>query len=813
MGSLFAKVAVDSAVYAVDRLYDYAVPESMREKIAPGMRVIVPFGQGNRKTEGFALAVADKSDYPKAKAILALPDETPVLDEKAVRLALWVRDRFFCTFFEAARAMLPAGLWHTMEESVAVADGVEPGEAMLILTHLPQAKALWEKLQELGGRASADVLRESLGGKDPAQELKVLADCGLVTAQVTAKRRVGDKTQKKVSLAISEDEAMRQAQRIAAKSPLRAAVLRLLCQTGPVLSREVCYFTGASPVTLTNLQKAGFVTLTEQEVYRRPKMADVGRAEPVVLNEEQQKAFDGIAALMGKPACALLHGVTGSGKTSVYLELIRETIAGGGAAIVMAPEIALTPQLLERFCASFGDRVALLHSGLSLGERLDEWKRIRAGEVDVVVGTRSAVFAPLANLRLIILDEEQEATYKSENAPRYHAREVAKFRCVQHDALLLLGSATPSVESCHFAREGSYGLFRLDMRYNRRELPRVLLADMREELKNGNGGCISAPLMRELEENIRNGQQSILFLNRRGYNRALCCGGCGFVPECPRCSVSLTFHMANGRMMCHTCGHSEKKPEQCPQCGGAFRPVGEGTQRAEEELAERFPGVPLLRMDTDTTSGRDAHEKMLSKFRKENIPILLGTQMVTKGLDFENVTLVGALSADSSLFVDDFRAHERTFDLITQVVGRAGRGRLPGRAIIQTFSPAHPILRAAAAQDYDAFFENEIELRKMHGLPPFCDIVTLRVVGIDRDAVLRACMRLRGRIDAGASGWRVLGPAPAPVLKAVGMYRYHITLLGKADRAARDFVSGLLLWFAQEKQNRGVSVSADSCPM
>ena len=541
-----------------------------------------------------------------------------------------------------------------------------------------------------------------------------------------------------------------------------------------------------------------------------------------MLNAEQQAAFEGLDALAAarRPAAALLYGVTGSGKTQVYLRLIYEALARGRTAMVLVPEIALTPQLLRIFASHFGDDIAVLHSSLRAGERYDEWKRVRSGQARVVIGTRSAVFAPLRNLGLLILDEEQESTYKSENVPKYHARDVAKYRCAQNDALLVLGSATPSVESMYHARRGDYRLFTLRRRYNEQALPEVLIADMKQELRVGNGTSLSGPLRAGLAAAMEAGEQSILFLNRRGASRMVTCGECGEVPTCPRCSVHLTYHSANGRLMCHYCGHSEPLPDACPSCGGALNFLGYGTQKVEEELHAAFPGREILRMDTDTVSATQSHEKLLSRFEKERIPVLVGTQMVAKGLDFENVTLVGVISADLSLYVDDYRAGERTFSLLTQVVGRAGRGAKQGRAVIQTFTPENDVIRCAARQDYDSFYEQEIELRRMRLCPPFRELFVLTASGPLESAVLRTCMRLRRSLE----GWlaqppfrdwelTVLGPAPASVAKINDRYRYRLTLAAQNTKEIRAMVAHLVRCAQTDKENKGVSVSADVNPL
>ena len=482
--------------------------------------------------------------------------------------------------------------------------------------------------------------------------------------------------------------------------------------------------------------------------------------------------------------------------------------------MVLVPEIVLTPQMMRKFSSYFGSRVAMLHSSLKMTERYDQWKRIRRGEVDVVLGTRSALFAPLKNLGLIIMDEEQEGSYQSENVPRYDAREVAKYLCVREKAALVFGSATPTVETAWAAEQGNYQKALLRRRYNENALPEVLIADLRQEILNGNPGLISTPLRQELEKNLAAGEQSILFLNRRGSSRMLLCGECGYVPQCPRCSTAMTYHSANGRLMCHYCGHSEPAADTCPECGGWMKHVGAGTQKVEEELRELFPEAGILRMDADTTAG--GHEEILQTFERERVPILLGTQMVAKGLDFENVTLVGVLSADISLYVDNYRAAERTFSLLTQVVGRAGRGGKTGRAVIQTYTPGNDVIRCAARQDYDAFYESEIRMRRLRRYPPFADLFTVTVSGTEEGRVLRAAVSVREtlrqlcrRPELAAGEPEVLGPAPAPVVKVNNRFRYRCTLVGKNDKATREMLAWLQKDFAKDSANRGMNLFVD----
>ena len=558
------------------------------------------------------------------------------------------------------------------------------------------------------------------------------------------------------------------------------------------------------------------ITLRTQETYRiSPKDYHV-KAESIILNHEQQQAYETILkrALAGEGGVTLLQGVTGSGKTLVYIRLAQELLQQGKTVMILVPEIALTPQMMARFTAYFGDKVALLHSGLRVTERYDQWKRIRKGEATVVLGTRSAVFAPLEDLGLIIMDEEQESSYESERAPCYHARDIARYRSMTEGCHLVLGSATPTVETAWYAKNGDYHLALLRERYNRRQLPEVILADMRQELRQGNLTAISQPLYQELKANLERGEQSILFLNRRGSSRQLLCPNCSFVPQCPRCSVYLTYHSANHRLMCHYCGYSERAPENCPACGTPLRHIGFGTQRVEEELRTLFPETPLLRMDADTVGA--GHEAILRQFDEKKIPILIGTQMVAKGLDFENVTLVGVLAADLSLYVDHYRASERTFSLLTQVVGRAGRGNKKGRAVIQTYTPDNEVIQAAAAQDYDRFYSSEIRLRQLRRDPPFADQLMVTVTGPEESAVRRGIHEISDSLMAAAKkppydglDLMILGPAPAPVVKVNNRYRYRVTVIGRNDKVLRGLLSAFMKEFSKRGENRNMQIYTD----
>ncbi len=816
-----AKIAVSASTYAIDRPYDYLIPGQLAEAVHPGMRAAVPFGRGNRVSDGIVLALGEREDGEKLKSILALLDEEPLLDEGAIQLALWMREQYFCTVYDAMRAMIPAGLWFSLKNCWRIAPGVDRETAFEAAGESKRAQQLVELLFANGGWAEEGKIRTAFGVSDPGPAIRALEQGGIIVQEASAARGVNDKTEQIAALVMDPGSAMALLAAKRRRAPLQYAAGETICAVGETSAKELCYFTGASMATLRALERMGVLTLSRREVYRRPQLPVQEEAAPVELSEEQNIAYEELLALLDQgSAAALLYGVTGSGKTQVYLKLIHTLLERGKTALVMVPEIALTPQLMRIFTSQFGRKVAILHSSLSAGERCDEWKRARAGVARVVVGTRSAVFAPLPDLGVIILDEEQEPSYKSEQNPRYHAREVARYRCYKAGALLLLGSATPSVESMYRAKREEYRLLELSQRFNQRVLPQVTVVDMKDELRRGNGGTISAPLAEMLEETIDRGEQAILFLNRRGANRMVTCGECGETPACPRCSVHLTYHSANRRLMCHYCGWSQPLPDQCPACGGMLDFVGAGTQKVEEELRALFPGTPVLRMDADTVSAVHSHESILEKFRKERIPILLGTQMVAKGLDFENVTLVGAVSADQLLYTGDIHAAERAFSLLTQVVGRAGRGEKTGRAVIQTFTPDNDVVRFAACQDYDSFYEQEIGLREARGLPPFCDLFVVGASGPEETAVLRALLRLREALDGGLRRspynkipYRLLGPAPAPVAKLNDRYRFRLVLSARNCKAVRQLTAHLLRQAQADRQNRGVALFADLNPL
>ena len=811
---MIGKIAVSAAVFAIDKPYSYRVPEGM--ELQPGHRVQVPFGRGNKMAEGIVLSL-EPGDENGLKSIQRVLEEEPLLTAGQLRLAAFLRERYFCTFFDAIRAMLPAGAWfHTR----ALFSLTEDRSWKTASIRKEGAPALLQRLEELGGQAEETALEDAVSSRAVFEDaISYLLRKKWISSQQEFHRRVSDKTEKVVTLAVPVEQAMEFAAARPRSAALQRSALELLCSLGSAAAKDVCYYTGATPSTLKRLEELGYVTFSERPVLRCREIRPAEIHRPLVLNPEQQRCFDGLSAQMEleKPGVALLYGITGSGKTSVYIQLIQKCLDDGKSALLLVPEIALTPQLLGLMAAWFGETVAILHSSLGLGERYDQWKRVRAGEARVIVGTRSAVFAPSTDLGLIILDEEQEHSYKSENSPRYSAKEVAIWRGVKENAMVLLGSATPSVESMYRAKTGDYSLYTLKERYNGRPLPEVEIVDMREEVKLGNDLSLSDSLRQAIYDNWSRGDQTVLLLNRRGNSRAMLCVDCRETPECPRCSIPMTYHSANGRLMCHYCGFSQPAPQRCPKCGGPMKTMGTGTQKVEQELLELFPDMAVDRMDADTVSAVNTHEKILEHFQKENVPVLLGTQMVAKGLNLPRVTLVGVLDADLSLYTGGYRAGETTFNLLTQVVGRAGRGERTGRAVIQTMVPGHQLIRLAAMQDYDGFYEMEIRLRQVQNAPPFGDQLMITFQGEDEAGVLRGAVKFRDSLIAclsqpqysGQQG-QVLGPAPCPVPKINYHYRYRLTVNCRMTRPLRQLIAWLLMEFGKDKQNRGISAFADA---
>ncbi len=808
-----AKVAVDGAVYNFDKAFDYLIPDTLAATALPGCRVTVPFGNGSKKRTGIIMELADTTDAKRLKKIDEVLDKTPLLNGEMLALAVWIKERTFCTLYEAAKAMLPAGINHKLVYSYS-ANPCDSEEKLLSLS--PSEREFYDYIAARSGYISREKVFSALAMTVDTAIPEKLVKAGLLNCNVDAVRKVGDLTVKTVRLADDCPEGIKLTSK-------QKQIVDVLNDVGTASVREICYFTGLTPAVVTALVNKGVCELMDVEVLRNPVERFSGTPDltPIVLTDEQKSAYEAFAAECdsGKAGVALLHGVTGSGKTSVYMSVIDKVIADGKNVIVMVPEISLTPQTLALFCRRYGKTVAVFHSALSAGERADEFKRVKRGEAKIVIGTRSAVFAPLENIGLIIIDEEQEHTYKSEQSPRYSTHDVAKFRCAWHKCLLLLSSATPSVESYANAKSGRYLLKELTNRYGNAELPEVLTVDMRFEETVGTSGAVSKCLYDEINANLKNKKQSILLINRRGCHTFAACTACGHVVRCPNCSISMTYHSANGRLMCHYCGHSVPFSSDCPECNkNSVRFSGFGTQKIEEELAELFPQARILRMDADTTSAKYSHERLLESFAKGEYDILVGTQMVAKGLDFPNVTLVGVVSVDQQLNNDDFRSLERTFSLLTQVVGRSGRGESKGKAIIQTLTPENEIIRLAAAQNYAEFFETEIKLRSMLTYPPYCDICVLGFSGTNEATVRSASnfgLELIRKFTADeykSEKIIVLGPVPSRVAKVNNKYRYRLIIKCRATKRLREMISEILNEFATDRRFNAVTAFADINP-
>ena len=804
------RVAVDNATLGFDKLYSYLVPEGMA--VQPGCRVTIPFGAGNRTRLGLAMEVAEESQPPQGlKALDGLVDAEPLLDGELLALVAHLRETTFCCYFDAVKAVLPPGIGVKLHRRYQLAPD-RPQETLE-----GDAGQVVAYLEGRGKPVEEERLCAALGLEPDAPILRELCRQGILLETQQAHQRILDERQVMVRL----DPQIQELSDVRAKITARQReVVELLLQVGEGSLKEVCYFAGVGRGVVERLEKAGVVELYTQEVYRNPYAGLSATADlaSVSLSEEQQAACDRLCALAdaGRPEAALLYGVTGSGKTEVFLRVLDHVLQGGRGAIVMVPEISLTPQTVERFHRYFGQRVAVMHSGLSMSQRMDEWKRVKKGDAQIVVGTRSAVFAPVKRLGLIVMDEEQESSYKSEKTPRYHARDVARWRAARQGALLLLASATPSIESFWKAQQGKYHLLTLKHRYGSAHLPDVTILDLSLEPPGSSSTSLSSQLVEELGRNLERGEQSILLLNRRGYNTLVKCAVCSTVATCPNCSVALTYHSANGRLVCHYCGHIAQPQQVCPVCGNRFlRFSGAGTQKVEEELRELFPQARVLRMDLDTTMSRFSHERYFSDISAGKYDIIIGTQMVAKGLDFPNVTLVGVLSADASLYAQDYRSFERAFSLFTQVVGRSGRSQKAGRAYIQTFTPDNSVIALAAAQDYDGFYAEEIESRRIHLYPPFCDLVGVGFSGVDNLQVRQAAGRfLKQLTELARSEYpglplRVLGPCENQVLRIAGKYRWHMAIKCRWDGKTRQLLRRAAAWYARRSDCRAVGLAVD----
>ena len=774
-----AKVAVSAASYSFDRLYSYHVPEDMEGQVLAGMRVLIPFGRGNRKVIGFIASTYQESVYNDAiKPIISVVDSQSLVTEEMMRIILWLKEHTFCTYFEAYRSCVPNGF------SLSVSTHYELVNTYIDEDSLDESeKELIDFLRNTKSQRDIDSHLGDKSNKQLQKTVQSLIDKGYIETGDLFKRKVGDETVKMVRLT---DEYLN-GDFSSELTPKQKNAAEMLSECECASVKELCYMTGCTAGIIKALVDKGAAYTFDYEVMR-DALGEIGeRVDPesVILNDEQQQAFEGIISLVNddKPSGALLYGVTGSGKTSVFIRLINEVIKGGKTAMLLVPEISLTPQMLTKFKSLFGEKIAVLHSSLSMGQRIDEFKRIRNGDARIVIGTRSAVFAPLSDIGISIMDEEGEPSYKSDQSPRYHARDVAVQRCGYHNAVLLLASATPSLETFNDAKKGRFHLFELHKRYNDAKLPDVSIIDMQQEAEEGNSGLFSRELADGIQTALDRNEQVILFLNRRGHSTHATCLDCRQPISCPNCRLPLTYHKKNNRFMCHYCGYTMDNLEKCPVCkGDKIRLTGVGTQKVEDELARLFPRARLLRMDADTTRKKGSHEDIINRFKNHEYDILLGTQMISKGLDFPLVTLVGVINADATLNIPDFRSGERTFSLLNQVAGRAGRSEIPGEVIIQTFNPDNFTLSCVKENDYLKFYKYEMENRHKLDYPPYYYLTSIKIASKDYEIASKEITKVKNYLLKNLSNSTIiLGPTTANVFKMNNIYRFQIILKYKKD--------------------------------
>lgn len=800
-----ALVYILGVPYHIDRQYEYYLPNDLTESAVIGMQVMVPFGKANRKMSAVIFGLSSQDEIDCYKPVLSLRSDFLLSDEMR-SLAIFIKEQTFCTVGDAIRAMLPPAALTPVDKTyhpIKDADGV----ARLNTT----VQAVYGEIAAHPG-ISYSKLRTAFG-EETEKLLRKLVNDGFILENAELKSGGNIRYDELIYLTekSSEDGIVS-----TVKGVKQRELLTYLADNSPAALSELKKILKITATQLRTLTERGLIRSEKIELSRMPYQTEASKVEPIELTEAQQSAADALGELIDSkaPKAALLHGVTGSGKTLVIKAAIDRVIDSGRQVILLVPEIALTPQTVSIFCAYYGKKVAVLHSSLSQGERYDAWRKIRAGEVSLCIGTRSAIFAPFPKLGMIVLDEEHEHTYKSEQSPRYHARDIARFRCNYHKALMLLASATPSIESYYKAQKGTYSLIELTGRYHGAKLPETVICDMKADplMKSPERPVVGSILRDGIARTLDAGKQAILFVNRRGYHSFASCTLCGTVLLCPHCSVSLTYHAGRRRrdsrqLCCHYCGYRQTLPDKCPSCGGdkeCFQFMGFGTQKAEAELAEVFPNARILRMDADTTAAKFSYDVLLDRFRKGEADILIGTQMVTKGHDFPNVTLSGVLMADNSLYLDDYRASEKTFSLMTQVIGRAGRGDTAGVAVVQTYSPDHPVLELSALQDYGRFYENEIALRKALTFPPFCDLALIQLSCPDETMLQNAMTSLTVRLKKMLEGdWKdvsmiLFGPFDAPVYKLNEVYRMRLIIKCRANARTRALLAALLSEHSQK---------------
>ncbi|TYQ15630.1 UNVERIFIED_CONTAM: replication restart DNA helicase PriA [Acetivibrio alkalicellulosi] len=775
-----AAVVISDCTRNFDKEYHYLVPRELYGNVKKGIRIIVPFGKSNRLLEGYVFDLIEKDDIKGLKKITSVIDEKPVLSRTMIRLAKWMKKRYICTYSDVIRCMIPPGV------------SVKSTKILRLLkddtSHKGNNKKIVEHLKACGGELEYEELKREINVKTFSKHINSLIESGVVDVFEEFIAKINKKHVKVVYLAKPVEEVLEDIEENLIKNIKQIRILEMLIENQYISAADIVRFAGVSSSVLNTLKKHGYVDYKEIEVKRNPyENKVIEKTNPLKPTHQQEFVLKKTRQIIDNEKFneILLHGITGSGKTEVYLQIIEYCISKDKQAIVLVPEISLTPQMVERFKGRFGDDVAVLHSRLSLGERYDQWRTIKEGKIKVVVGARSAVFAPVERLGLVIIDEEHETSYKSELTPKYNAAEIGRIRCRLEDGVLMLGTATPSVETYYRAQSGEIELLEMTKRANNMILPKVHIVDMRNELSEGNRSIFSRKLAKEIEENIQKKQQTIIFLNRRGYASFVMCRSCGISLKCPHCNISLTYHAYDERLICHYCGYTIKNPSECPKCKSTnIRSFGIGTQKIEEELKKLYENCTVVRMDIDTTNRKDSHEKILKSFVEENINVMVGTQMIAKGHDFPNVTLVGVIAADSLLNTGDYKATERTFQLITQVAGRAGRGELSGRVIIQTYNTENFSIICACNQDYHSFYQKEIILREKLLYPPFTNLSSLIISGINDREVFNMAKEITKSVcylfkSTGVKN-EVLGPMRAPLSKIKNKYRWRTII--KCDR-------------------------------
>ncbi len=825
--SRYAGVCLLDNPFSIDGIYDYVIPEELAGDVSAGSFVTVPFGTANGRRLALVVELRDTSPYKEAKSLISVCPEEMFLNEEMLGLCSFMKLRTLCSTGDAVRAMIPASSLSRLVTTYSLSEDPIPTRS----DEVPSSDLfVYEYLRE-NGEITLDALRRRFGA-GVELKLKHLCVLGIAKKKSVLEEAKGEKIERVWQVAIPTEDAYalidgNTVNNVKLTSEAQKKALSTILESDlPMTATEIKEHAGVTDTPLKTLLNKGIVEVWQLRQERNPYgSAKYLGITPIHLSNEQSAAMDTLSALVdsGEAKAALLHGVTGSGKTCVMLSLIDKLLDQNRGVIVLLPEIALTPQSVAIFCARYGERVAVIHSGLSAGERYDAYCRIREGRADVVIGTRSAVFSPVQNLGAIIIDEEQEHTYKSDQNPKYHTRDIARYRCAHNKALMLLASATPSLESYQKAKEGTYTLITLKHRFGGAKLPLVRVADMRSEVQGGSLSPLGEELMGELCRVTNAREQAVLFINRRGYNHFISCRSCGEAVTCPSCSVAMTYHTrkgswSEGDLVCHWCGKRMALPRECPNCHSPhLARMGFGTQRVEEELQTLLPKANILRMDTDTTTTKFAYDELLGRFRAHEADVLLGTQMVTKGHDFPDVTLVGVLLADASLYLDDYRAAERTFAMLTQVIGRAGRADKEGMAVIQTNNPDSEVIRLACAQDYESFYEREIRLRKLLTFPPFCDIALLTVTGAYETELLRATTMMAQMIKEMAEGdykdvtLVTFGPFEAPVYRVDNKYRMRMVLKCKLTRRTLSMLAELLSTFGQ-RVSKKVTLSIDLNP-